>query len=338
MNNSYNVQLEELCKKLELGDLTKTPVAISGGHLHRMYAIETTNGNYAVKALNPSIMERPTALHNYIQSERIVDFLSNRIPAQPAKKFKGDFLQSIDNQFYMIFDWIVGDCKVATDITEADCKKIGSILANIHQTDYSQFDMSHASSKEAREIVWAFYLNKGKEEKAVWINDLSDSVEKLSLWNAKSNRSKKMLESEKVLSHRDLEPKNVMWKNGEPIIIDWESAGEINPKHDLIETAIYWSINELGSVDKDKFLAFLKGHQNSYGMVQVDWRAVLDAGYFNKLEWLEYSLKRSLQIECADKVEQEMGTRQVIETLNELKEYEKLSTILVEWLNEWKKK
>lgn len=32
-----------------------------------------------------------------------------------------------------------------------------------------------------------------------------------------------------VISHRDLDPKNVMWKNDAPYIIDWEAAGYVNP-------------------------------------------------------------------------------------------------------------
>ena len=34
-----------------------------------MYAIETAQGKYAIKALNPQIMLRPLAMQNYINSE-----------------------------------------------------------------------------------------------------------------------------------------------------------------------------------------------------------------------------------------------------------------------------
>lgn len=334
MNSQYNLQFVKLCNILKLGELIKTPEAISGGLLHRMFAIETSNGQYAVKALNPQIMARPTALNNYIKSEGIASILSNHIPAQPAKVYEGTFLQDIDNQFYMVFDWIEGCSLETSEITEAMCKKIGSILAAIHKTDFSEIRNIHEALNEKQQIDWSFYLNKGKEGRAIWVELLSDSVEQLSLWNDKANRSLKILATESVFSHRDLEPKNVMWKQGSPIIIDWESAGDINPKHDLIETAVYWSMNELGRVDKDKFHAFINGYQEHYRIIDANWRVVLELGYSSKLDWLEYSLKRSLQIECADEIEQEMGTKQVIDTINALKEYEKISSMLVAWLNE----
>lgn len=79
MNTLYHLQFEKLCSALELGTLIKVPEKVSGSLLHRMFAVETTRGKYAVKALNPQIMARPTALQNYIQSEKIAAALSRRI-------------------------------------------------------------------------------------------------------------------------------------------------------------------------------------------------------------------------------------------------------------------
>ncbi|MBQ4898259.1 phosphotransferase [Paenibacillus sp. Marseille-P2973] len=335
VNYQYNFQFESLCNSLELGELITPPKAISGGLLHRMFALQTAKGKYAVKALNPHIMARPTALNNYITSERIVSTVSNYIPAQPAKIYNGRFLQKIDNQYYMIFDWIEGNCLKSHEITKANCKKIGSILADIHKIDFSQVGDSRFNelSKGIQQIDWNFYLNKGKEIQCDWVRLLSNNIEQLYLWNEKAMRSLEKLASESVFSHRDLEPKNVMWRHGSPILIDWESAGEISPKHDLIETAVYWSMNERSGIDKDKFHAFIRGYQECYGSVDADWRTVLELGYLSKLDWLEYSLKRSLQIDCTDETEQEMGTKHVTGTINALNEYEDMVSVLETWLH-----
>lgn len=332
MNNQYNLQFEKLCNKLELGEIITPIEAIPGGLLHKMFAIETSKGKFAVKALNLQIMARPTALNNYIKSERIVSIASNHIPAQSANIYHGAFLQNMDNQFYIVFDWIEGSSLKSHEITKDNCKQIGSILAEIHKTDFSQIGNNDEVFTSMREIDWNFYLNKGRELHSVWVNLLSNNIEQLFVWHDKAERSSKILAAERVFSHRDLEPKNVMWKQEKPIIIDWESAGDINPKHDLIETAVYWSMNESGRIDKDKFIAFVGGYQEQYGIVNADWRIVLELGYHSKLEWLEYSLKRSLQIECTDESEQEMGTKHVIGTINALKEYEEMISILEAWL------
>lgn len=38
----YNLQFEKLCSVLQLGEIVDVPEKISGGLLHRMYAIQTT--------------------------------------------------------------------------------------------------------------------------------------------------------------------------------------------------------------------------------------------------------------------------------------------------------
>ncbi|WP_336776843.1 hypothetical protein [Paenibacillus sp. MMO-58] len=48
-------QIEALCNELGLGDITIAPTALSGGLLHRMYAVQTTSGKYVVKALNEKL-------------------------------------------------------------------------------------------------------------------------------------------------------------------------------------------------------------------------------------------------------------------------------------------
>jgi thiamine kinase-like enzyme len=136
-----------------------------------------------------------------------------------------------------------------------------------------------------------------------------------------------------VISHRDLDPKNVMWNQHNPIIIDWEAAGYTNPMQELTETAIYWSENERGNVDKERFLAFVSGYKKRCGELQANWRIALENGFSGKLGWLEYNLKRSLWFECTDEEEQKMGTAQVIETINALIRYADMISELERWMH-----
>lgn len=135
-----------------------------------------------------------------------------------------------------------------------------------------------------------------------------------------------------IISHRDLEPKNVMWSENDPLIIDWESAGYINPMVDLLETAIYWSTNERRQIDKQKFLAFVNAYKRINGELHSDWEKVLAMGFISKLGWLEYSMKRSLWMECTDEEEQQLGTKHVPLTIHEILNYSKAIPKLIDWL------
>ena len=50
-----------------------------------------------------------------------------------------------------------------------------------------------------------------------------------------------MLSQTMVISHRDLDPKNVMWNGSEPLVIDWEAAGYVNPYQEFLEVLNYWA-------------------------------------------------------------------------------------------------
>ena len=253
-NIQYNLLFEKLCDILKLGEIVSVPKAISGGLLHRMYAVETTKGKYAIKALNPQIMLRPVAMQHFINSERIVNIAVNSIPALPAKKFNDTFMQEIDKQFYLVFDWVDGKSLKPNEMNIVHCEKIGAILADIHMTDFSKLGIINDCSDNAQLTDWNYYLQQGQENNTVWVNQLLEIIDKLYEWNDQANKSAKQLASDMVISHRDLDSKNVMWSQDNPIIIDWESAGYVNPMHDLIDTAIYWSEDEMGNVDKERFL------------------------------------------------------------------------------------
>lgn len=317
----YKIEFEDICRHSGLGELMNSPTPISGGLLHRMYAVETTTGKYAVKLLNPNIMIRQTAMQNYINSEKISSLVSKEIPALPAEKKDGNIVQNVNGQFYLVFKWIEGITLAQEKIDENHCRKIGQILAAIHQTDFSELEMTHEGTDNVPLTDWEFYLQKGKEENAEWVELLLKNLQNLKDWNSSAAMASDYLTSNMVLSHRDLDPKNVLWNHYNPVLIDWESAGFINPMQDLIETASYWSVNEIGEINQLRFFSFLDGYKEKCGELHADWTMVLATGFSGKLGWLEYSLKRSLWIECTDEEEQKMGTAQVIGTIHEIKDY-----------------
>jgi len=330
----YNLQFDKLCNMLQLGEIIGVPEAISGGLLHRMYRIETDQGKYAIKALNPQIMIRPTAMQSFINSERIANIAANNVPALPAKQFNGASVQKIDDQYYLVFDWIEGRSLKSDEINIIHCGKMGEIVADIHMTDFSELRIPNSYLTSAQLMDWNQYLKQGQKNNAVWVNLLRENMDQLYEWDIQANNAAELLSSNLVISHADLDPKNVMWNNDNPILIDWEASGYINSMQNLTETAIYWSENEMGDMDKERFSAFIGGYKKRRGTLHANWKAVLENGFLGKLGWLEYSLKRSLWIECTDEKEQQMGTEQVTGTIHAISSYANKIPELEKWLIE----
>lgn len=331
-NIKYNVQFVQLCDMLSLGEIKREPKTITGGLMNRMYSIETTKGKFAVKALNPSVMARPEAVKNYIISEHVANVAYKYVPALPAKMFNGNSLIYLEKQYYLIFDWIDGITLKNYETSIEHCKIMGSILAKIHNIDFSNLGLVNEFTGDDTLIDWNYYLTRGKESKATWTKVLTNNIDLLYTWHEKVIKASKIIDLSAVISHGDLEPKNVIWHMNGPIIIDWEAAGYINPQFDLLETAVYWSMNKTGNLNKDRLLSFLEGYKKEGKCFNIDWNIVLDKGFQGKLWWLEYSLKRSLWIDCTDTKEHQMGSEHVIATIEELNNYANIVPTILSWL------
>lgn len=327
-------QLNKLCSELELGQIIGTPSSISGGLLHKLFAVETSKGCYAIKVLNAEIMQRPTAVQNFIKSEAIANIASKFLPALPANTVNGETLHEVDEQYFLVFNWVDGVILTNNEVTTNHCEKMGQTLADLHAIDFSELGHSNSLNKKFQLFDWASYLKGGELQKAEWVHQLLESVNLLYEWNDRANKAASQLSSILVTSHRDLEPKNVMWIGDQPMIIDWESAGEVNPTHDLIDTAIYWSTVNAGKIDKKRFIAFINGYKKQNRITNANWDQVLDHGFLGKLGWLDYSFKRSLRIESTNKEEQQVGTNHVIETIHALKQYADQIGELKKWIYE----
>lgn len=297
-----------------------------------MYSVRTDRKRYAVKALNPQVMLRPEALGSIIESERIAAVASRQLPAAPALAFNGLAVQELEGQHYLIFDWIDGVTLSNNEIAVSHCAMMGSILAALHKINFGDLCSIEGFSFEEPTVDWRFYLQMGIHSGAVWVDVMNENIGRLEAWSMQLERAVKILAAGTVVSHRDLEPKNVMWSSGNLIIIDWEAAGHIHPAHDMVETAVYWSRAENGRIDEDKFKAFISAYKHIYGLIAADWVAVLNRGFSSLSGWLEYSLKRSLGIECCDATEQQMGTEHVVDTVRAASLYFETVPLLHKWL------
>jgi len=327
----YDLQFEKLCGVLQLGDLRCEPKPLTGGLLHRMYALQTATGKYAVKALNPQVMLRPRAMSDITNGERIAQVAARVIPALPAKQFDDRVIPEIDGQYYLVYDWLEGKPLYNDNISPINCEQIGAILGKLHTIDFSSLKIEKPSANAEELVGWDDYLCKGRLAGAPWVDELSRHLDSLHGWNQRYLAAMAYLESPLVIGHGDIDPKNVLWCGGQPIIIDWESAGYLNPAHELIVYAMYWA-DVKGKTNKEKLTAFFKGYVNCVALAQFDWPTVMDAGLCPR--WLEYSLKRSLGLESADDAERQMGTAHVFGTLRYLQRYEGTIFEVVGWLRE----
>ena len=310
-----NSLFNEIANKLELGTVIASVERVAGGYMHKMYRLETASGLYAVKLLNPAIMLRPDVFENYKIAEQLeLKLQESNIPVIPALIFNGVKMQYINDRYFYIFDWVDGKALSSDEVTQEHCKIIGEILAHQHKIEQINKDFNR---KEVN-IDWDSYINIATDKCPEIVEILTANRDMLYKYQNDGNLALHNIAKVAVISNGDMDNKNVLWTNGKPSIIDLECLCYGNPQMELFQLALCWSGFWDFRIDYKLMTAFIKSYIRICGDSKVSWQ---DLYYSNmgKLEWLEYSIKRALMIECEDEEERQLGiqqTKRTIELIN----------------------
>ena len=309
--------IKKLFETLSLGTVTAPVVPVSGGFMHRMYKVCTENHTYAVKHLNPEIMKRPTAMENYKKAERLEAVLeAEGIPIVPALVFDGKKMQELQGNYFYIFDWHNGSITDWNNITPEQCWKSGNIQGRIHAIETGLAVVNEPTSLELSTIDWDGYIAQAAECKEVE-SLLKENLPLLENAQTELNKACKSLPNITTIIDEDMDPKNVMWKNGEPVVIDLECLDYGNPVSSAIQLSLQWAGITLCNYDAEKQKAFFQGYLAAYDNGFRDYKSVFGLTY-TWIEWLEYNIQRALGA-SQDKAEQEMGVSEVKNTINRIK-------------------
>lgn len=314
--------MEELIKECNLGTTIKSINKVTGGLSHRMYKIVTDKGVYAIKELNSGIMKKRTAYSNFLFAEKVTVLAkANGIPAIETIKSNNDIIKKIDNKYYMIFEWIEGTILKSEDIKEKHSEIVGKLLAKIHNIDFSSIDDDNRKHINARMYDWKKYIPIAKEQNKKYFQLYKDNIDVLYDLNKNSKEAIEYANNNLVISHRDLDRKNIIWQGDNPFIIDWEASGYINPTLELIQVAWYWSGGDIEKIDYNKFKKVIKSYRENYnGYLDSNIDILIHADIYSGLEWIYYNLRRSLCI-GHDYIEEEVhiAENEVIQSINEIK-------------------
>lgn len=312
--------------------LLEEPVRLNGGFMHQMYRLETDQGNYAMKLLNPFIMQRATAMANFAEAERLERELEDRnLQILPALTFDGRKMQEIDGEYFYLFAYYEGKTLKREEVTEYHCAEMGKALAEIHRIDTGEGEQDTTELS----IDWNFYLTELEKTEKRLYEMLRNALEQIVGCQERGNCIRKKLPQVFAICHNDMDCKNVLWKGDDYRIIDLECLSYSNPWMELLELALCWSGYEEHQMDFYRLQAFLQGYESAGGTLPEDWEVLYDCNT-GRLEWLEYNIKRVLGIDCGEE-EREIGISQVEETLGHIVYYAKMRKQILEYLSAYVK-
>lgn len=305
-----------VCEQLNLGKLTAEPTRLYGGLMHKMYRIVTESGVYAVKRLNPHVMARSDAHHNFAAAEELERKLEQTdLPLLPALAIGGRKMQEVEGDFFYVFPYFDGSALKDEEITPAHCEIMGEVLAHLHAVERKTAPVE----RELLDFDWEGF-------------DLTEEDKRL-LQEMQTAANANLLPPLLTICHNDMDPKNVLWNGADCRIIDLECLGYGGPYLELLETALCWAGYERGQVDIDRFSAFVGAYGKAGGDLAADWAAVYAANC-GRLGWLHYNLQRARGSEGEEA--KSLGETEVAKNLTCIRGYARCKDDVVKVLERYK--
>jgi len=300
----FFAQVAKLC---HLGALYCEPCRISGGFMHRMFRLDTESGSYALKLLNPEILKRPDARRNYRRAEKLEKQLRDAgLPVVAALEFDGKKMLSLAGHDFYLFPWIEGKALTPAEVEPHHCRRIGEILARQHSLPCE----ARPGDLQPLDFQWPALLEEAHRRKNIPIEEmLEEHCDLLCRIQQETHDAAKRLSPAVCISNGDMDIKNVLWQNGNPLVIDLECLDHGHPEREMLMLALMWAGLETDVWKPDNFRAFVESYTALRGAVRNE-PAVLFDSMDVWPEWLHYNVKRALGIEAQDEEERLLGLKQ----------------------------
>lgn len=312
-------QLNHLCNYLNLGEPLSSPTQIFGGLLHTLWQITTNLGSYAIKQLNKNINLDKKTRNQYELTEKIAkEFYNHSSPAITSITKEGNALFDILEDTFIIFPWIAAKTVENLSIHPPHATKIATILAKMHNLNLKVPRLSEAQYDYHSNEYINLLIEKSIFQNLPFAEELKYKLSFILKINNDYQKSIPILIEYSVVSHGDLDPKNVLWnEQNEPFLIDWESSKLLNPNFEILNAALDWSGISTNTFNLEIFTSMIKGYKEEGASIDQNIKPAFYNIFGNWLNWMIYNIEMSLKTEKCKYSEQ---VHQTLNTINNIEE------------------
>lgn len=321
-----NAVITNICNKYNIECSAPKTQKMSGGFLHFVYKINTSNCEYIIKILNPDIMKRKQALNNFKKANKLESLIKkHNINAIYFDVFDYIVLNKKPYYFY-IYKYYNGKSIFDENITNYCAEKIGEELAKIHNIKIKE-KSTHFSDVY---YDWDFYIKAFENNDKEIYSKLNQNKHILYYLCDKYNQNILNLPRLKTICHNDLDPKNVLWNGNDFKIIDLECLCYFNPYLELFETILQWSGINTQKLNKNVFKAFKTSYFKHANInFNIDWSVIYYCN-INMINWLEYNIKKYSDNNFCSDSEKQTTKDEIIKSLDKINYYYNQKQTLVE--------
>ncbi|MFI7596713.1 phosphotransferase family protein [Actinoplanes sp. NPDC049681] len=256
-----------------LGTPVGPMVRVHGGFANRMYRLDTDQGSFAVKELNLLDRRWTYRADDVFRFERAA--FAAGIP-MPEPIAVGDRT--------LVHRWVEGEKIPEAPVSPAYAFEIGEILARLHALDVS---WTHVPIEDPTPRDWPGLAARATATGQPWAGELTSQVDTLLAIARFVDICERP--GPVVLTHKDIQPWNLLAREGRPVVLDWELSGMLDLSGELGSTAL--SLAKGPGFDDIRpaiFRSVLDGYVAGGGVLPPpgrSWFAYVISGWLGHTRW-----------------------------------------------------
>ncbi|MEV4641199.1 aminoglycoside phosphotransferase family protein [Actinoplanes sp. NPDC049548] len=197
-------------------------VRVHGGYANRMYRLDTDRGSFAVKEVNLLDRRWTYRAEEVFRFERAAFDAGIPMP-EPISAGHGT----------LVHRWIEGEKVPEAPVPAGYAYEIGEILGRLHALDVAWTDVS---TEEPVARDWPELAERATASGQPWAGELTSQVGTfLAIAHFVDTCERP---GPVVLTHRDIQPWNLLSRQGRPVVLDWELSGRLDVSSELGSTAL----------------------------------------------------------------------------------------------------
>jgi hypothetical protein len=253
--------------------------AVHGGFANRLYRLDTEHGSFAVKQMNLADRRTPYRARDVLALERAA--FAAGVPMPEPLVAEDDLL---------VHRWVEGEAVPEEPLPVDDAFSLGEVLARVHALDVG---WPRPADEEPVPVDWADAARRALRSGQPWAAELDAQVgtfETIARFVETCERPGPL-----VLTHRDVQPWNLLRHEDGLVLLDWELSGLLDLAGELGSTALGVARGpDLDPVEPAVFSAVLEGYVAGGGTLPPPgphWFVYLVAGWLSFTRW---SIERCL--------------------------------------------
>lgn len=195
---------------------------VHGGFANRMYRLDTDQGSFAVKELNLVDRRWTYRVEDVFRFERAA-FASGIPMPEPISA----------GHRTLVHRWVEGEKVPEAPVSAAYAFEIGELLARLHALDVA---WTHVPIEDPTPGDWSELAARAAATGQPWADELASHLETFLAISHFVDTCERP--GPAVLTHRDVQPWNLLALEGRPVVLDWELSGMLDLSSELGSTAL----------------------------------------------------------------------------------------------------